>query len=59
MNIFLFLKNHKLLSLSVAYSKLEGVMTNELQNQIDNMSKSIKTDSYQMSIGELAALYKD
>lgn len=30
-----------------------------LQEQIDTMSKSIKTDSYPMSIGELAALYKD
>ena len=30
-----------------------------LQEQIDAMSKSIKTDSYPMSIGELAALYKD
>lgn len=30
-----------------------------LQEQIDIMSKSIKTDSYPMSIGELAALYKD
>lgn len=30
-----------------------------LQEQIDEMSKSIKTDSYPMSIGELAALYKD
>lgn len=35
-----------------------GVMEN-LQEQIDTMSKSIKTDSYPMSIGELAALYKD
>lgn len=35
-----------------------GVMSN-LQEQIDTMSKSIKTDSYPMSIGELAALYKD
>ena len=32
---------------------------NSLQEQIDTMSKSIKTDSYPMSIGELAALYKD
>lgn len=30
-----------------------------LQEQIDTMSKSIKTDSYPMSIGELAALYRD
>lgn len=30
-----------------------------LQEQIDTMSKSIKTDSYPMSIGELAALYKE
>lgn len=30
-----------------------------LQEQIDTMSKSIKTDSYPMSIGELAGLYKD
>lgn len=35
-----------------------GVMSS-LQEQIDTMSKSIKTDSYPMSIGELAALYKD
>lgn len=35
-----------------------GVMSS-LQEQIDAMSKSIKTDSYPMSIGELAALYKD
>lgn len=35
-----------------------GVMNN-LQEQIDTMSKSIKTDSYPMSIGELAALYKE
>ena len=35
-----------------------GVME-KLQEQIDTMSKSIKTDSYPMSIGELAALYKD
>ena len=32
---------------------------NSLQEQIDTMSKSIKTDSYPMSIGELAALYKE
>ncbi len=32
---------------------------NTLQEQIENMSKSIKTDDYQMSIGELATLYKD
>lgn len=32
---------------------------NNLQEQIDTMSKSIKTDSYPMSIGELAALYKE
>ena len=30
-----------------------------LQEQIEKMSKSIKTDSYQMSIGEIAGLYKD
>lgn len=30
-----------------------------LQEQIDQMSRAIKTDSYPMSIGELAALYKD
>ncbi len=30
-----------------------------LQDQIDKMSKSIKTDSYPMSIGELAGLYRD
>ena len=35
-----------------------GVMSS-LQEQIDTMSKSIKTDSYPMSIGELAALYRD
>lgn len=35
-----------------------GIMSS-LQEQIDTMSKSIKTDSYPMSIGELAALYKD
>ena len=35
-----------------------GVM-NSLQEQIDTMSKAIKTDSYPMSIGELAALYKE
>lgn len=35
-----------------------GVMSS-LQEQIDTMSKSIKTDSYPMSIGELAALYKE
>ena len=34
-------------------------MYNTLQNQIDSMSKSIKTDSYPMSIGELAGLYKE
>lgn len=32
---------------------------NTLQEQIDNMSKSVKTDSYPMSIGELAGLYRD
>lgn len=32
---------------------------NSLQEQIEEMSKSIKTDSYPMSIGELAGLYKD
>ena len=32
---------------------------NRLQEEIDTMSKSIKTDSYPMSIGELSALYKD
>ena len=30
-----------------------------LQDQIDKMSKSIKTDNYPMSIGELAGLYRD
>lgn len=35
-----------------------GFMEN-LQEQIDQMSRAIKTDSYPMSIGELAALYKD
>lgn len=31
----------------------------QLQIEIDAMSKSIKTDSYTMSIGEIAGLYKD
>ena len=31
----------------------------KLQEQIDQMSKSIKTDNYPMSIGELAGLYRD
>lgn len=35
------------------------IVMNSLQEQIDTMSKSIKTDSYPMSIGELAALYKE
>ena len=30
-----------------------------LQDQIDDMSKAIKTDNYPMSIGELAGLYRD
>lgn len=30
-----------------------------LQDQIDKMSKSVKTDNYPMSIGELAGLYRD
>ena len=30
-----------------------------LQEQIDNLSKSIKTDSYSMSIGEIANMYRD
>lgn len=30
-----------------------------LQEQIDKMSKAIKTDNYPMSIGELAGLYRD
>lgn len=32
---------------------------NRLQQEIDKMSKSIKTDNYPMSIGELANLYHD
>ena len=32
---------------------------NKLQQEIDAMSKSIKTDNYPMSIGELANLYLD
>ena len=32
---------------------------NKLQQEIDAMSKSIKTDNYPMSIGELANLYQD
>lgn len=36
-----------------------GNMENKLQEQIDAMSKSIKTDNYPMSIGELANLYQD
>lgn len=31
----------------------------KLQNEIDRMRKQIKTDSYPMSIGELANLYRD
>lgn len=31
----------------------------KLQNEIDKMRKQIKTDSYPMSIGELANLYRD
>ncbi len=34
-------------------------MENKLQQEIDNMSKAIKTDNYPMSIGELANLYLD
>ena len=30
-----------------------------LQEQIDKLSKSIKTDSYSMSIGEIANMYRD
>lgn len=30
-----------------------------LQDQIDRMSRSVKTDNYPMSIGELAGLYRD
>ena len=30
---------------------------NQLQKEIDKMSKSIKTDNYPMSIGELSNLY--
>lgn len=32
---------------------------NQLQKEIDKMSKSIKTDNYPMSIGELSNLYLD
>jgi len=32
-------------------------MENKLQQEIENMSKSIKTDNYPMSIGELSNLY--
>ncbi len=32
---------------------------NKLQQEIDNMAKSIKTDSYPMSIGELSNVYLD
>ena len=34
-------------------------MENSLQKEIDLMAKSIKTDNYPMSIGELANLYLD
>ncbi|MBS6560888.1 MAG: DUF262 domain-containing protein [Clostridiales bacterium] len=34
-------------------------MENTLQKEIDLMAKSIKTDNYPMSIGELANLYQD
>ena len=34
-------------------------MENSLQKEIDLMAKSIKTDNYPMSIGELANLYQD
>lgn len=34
-------------------------MENRLQEEIEAMSKSIKTDNYPMSIGELANLYQD
>lgn len=34
-------------------------MGNKLQQEIDDMSKAIKTDNYPMSIGELANLYLD
>ena len=34
-------------------------MENKLQQEIDDMSKAIKTDNYPMSIGELANLYLD
>lgn len=34
-------------------------MENNLQREIDSMAKSIKTDNYPMSIGELANLYQD
>lgn len=32
-------------------------MSNQLENEIENMSKAIKTDSYPMSIGELTNIY--
>ncbi len=34
-------------------------MDNSLQKEIDSMAKSIKTDNYPMSIGELANIYQD
>lgn len=34
-------------------------MENKLQIEIDKMAKSIKTDNYPMSIGELANIYQE